>query len=601
MEMKLYILTGPQDTKEHRLINKVVIVGRQDKESNWYPDIDLVQDKRVSRKHIGIWQEQGGYRIKDVGSKHGTLVNGEEIKGKANGVLLENGSEIRIGDSVLNFEPANRLHLEHNGLNIDFELLETVNFSLHHCGFSLISNLKVYNNSSSNLEPQEISFYLQGYSEEKIVRLPSLNSKQSIKIGDVDIKLDALRLEGQIEKENSKLLVKIKDEVILCKDVLILAYNAFSLEELPEHQVSLASFVQPLHPLVQRIISDTGSLVELKNSKRPERFKQIIKVIYESLAGQYSLHYDMEMSYSPEKSFQRIRLPHQVLENVYSKEGRGTCIDLSILMAACLENAGLKPLVFLVRYMEDNHAFAGCWQEDTDKIEPLILDKEDMVNMIKSGMILPIECTGFTHSKQQLTFEAAITAASESLKKHKLLFALDVYAARRYGGRDGITPLPFAGAPRYSEEIERVLNKAREFALTSRSKVLGTPHLLLGLLELKNGIMQKIFSEHRINPLPARKKIMQGLQDNAPVDSKPKPTYHYEEVIKIAGIVAGRKNSAFVEEPHLIEALLEVRSDALEGALRAVSMTPQQCLQMLYQATGIKSSFTSSRSYFCDN
>jgi pSer/pThr/pTyr-binding forkhead associated (FHA) protein len=593
MVMKLYVLSGPQKEREFAIDKDVIVGGRSDKENKWHPDIDFEPDKKVSRKHCKIWQEQGNYWIKDLQSKHGTLVNGQEIKERENGTLLEKGSEVRIGDSVLRFESENCVHIEQGGLRINFELLENVNFSLLHCGFPLISNFEIHNKSNSDFQPQEISFLLCGYSKEKNIKLPFLKSGESISVGDINIELDSLRFEGQIETANTELLVKIKGETALRKNISVLAYNEFSLEEQPEDQVSLACFVQPQHPVVQNVV---------KGIDTQGGIPQVTKVIYDCLSTQYHLRYEAELSYSPKRKIQKVRLSHQILGSTDSNKGSGTCIDLSVLFVSCLENAGLKPLFFLIKDKTNcAHAFAGCWQQDNiENIKPLFLDKEELLNMVNSGKLLLVECTGFTQGKEHLSFDLAVAKASEILKNHDLLYVLDIYAARRYGGREGISPLPFVGTPHYSEEIGQVFNKARDFALACRSKVLGTPHLLLGLLDLKDGIMQKIFLEQGIDPQLASRRIMKGLQDNALVDSEPKPTYHYEEVINIAGIIARRQDSAFVKEPHLIEALLEVRSDALEKALRILSASPQQCLHILYQITSLKSSFINSKSFFCD-
>ena len=163
MGMKFYILSGPQKEKEYRIDRETLIVGRQDKEKNWYPDIDLYPDEKVSRKHFKIWQQQGGYWIKDLQSKHGTLVDNEEIREKENGVPLNTSSHVRIGETILRLEPLDCLHLEYRGLRIDFQILEAFNFALAWCGFPVISNLEVSNNSSLDLEPQDISFQLRGY------------------------------------------------------------------------------------------------------------------------------------------------------------------------------------------------------------------------------------------------------------------------------------------------------------------------------------------------------------------------------------------------------------------------------------------------------
>jgi hypothetical protein len=55
---------------------------------------------------------------------------------------------------------------------------------------------------------------------------------------------------------------------------------------------------------------------------------------------------------------QRLRTPSVILE-----EGRGTCIDLALLFAACLEYVGILPVIFLIQ----GHCFPGYWRRPTDQ------------------------------------------------------------------------------------------------------------------------------------------------------------------------------------------------------------------------------------------
>lgn len=60
---------------------------------------------------------------------------------------------------------------------------------------------------------------------------------------------------------------------------------------------------------------------------------------------------------------QRLRSPGEVVA-----AGRGTCIDLALLVAACLEYVGIDPVLFLVR----GHAFAGYWRQEGDATRRLV-------------------------------------------------------------------------------------------------------------------------------------------------------------------------------------------------------------------------------------
>jgi adenylate cyclase len=63
-------------------------------------DLDLRPDRSVSRPHARIWVEEGRYWIEDLDSLRGTLVSGEEIKGKGKR-QLHAGDVVRVGDTML--------------------------------------------------------------------------------------------------------------------------------------------------------------------------------------------------------------------------------------------------------------------------------------------------------------------------------------------------------------------------------------------------------------------------------------------------------------------------------------------------------------------
>ncbi len=64
-------------------------------------DLDLRPDQAVSRPHARLWVEEGGQCwIEDLNSLHGTLVGGDEIKGKGKRHLLS-GELVRIGETIL--------------------------------------------------------------------------------------------------------------------------------------------------------------------------------------------------------------------------------------------------------------------------------------------------------------------------------------------------------------------------------------------------------------------------------------------------------------------------------------------------------------------
>ncbi len=63
-------------------------------------DLDLTPDQGASRPHARIWSEEGGYWIEDSGSRRGTRLGGEEIRGRGR-QALHDGAIIYIGDTTL--------------------------------------------------------------------------------------------------------------------------------------------------------------------------------------------------------------------------------------------------------------------------------------------------------------------------------------------------------------------------------------------------------------------------------------------------------------------------------------------------------------------
>jgi adenylate cyclase len=71
-------------------------------------ELDLTPDDSVSRPHACIWVEHGKYWIEDLGSTHGTLVSGEQIRGKVKR-LLRADDTIKVGRTILRVEMPDRV------------------------------------------------------------------------------------------------------------------------------------------------------------------------------------------------------------------------------------------------------------------------------------------------------------------------------------------------------------------------------------------------------------------------------------------------------------------------------------------------------------
>jgi Inner membrane component of T3SS, cytoplasmic domain len=90
MNVTLTIISGPGKGAVHKLLKPRVIVGREG------ADIAL-QDPEISRHHCVV-EVRGSYvNLRDLDSTNGTFYEEE----RARAAMLQNGSEFRIGETVL--------------------------------------------------------------------------------------------------------------------------------------------------------------------------------------------------------------------------------------------------------------------------------------------------------------------------------------------------------------------------------------------------------------------------------------------------------------------------------------------------------------------
>jgi ABC-type multidrug transport system ATPase subunit/ABC-type multidrug transport system permease subunit len=81
--------------ERHVLMKEAFTIGR-------LPDNDLpIASDAVSRHQVRIEAAQGGYRVTDLGSRNGTLLNGERFRGESR--WLANGDTLVIGGEALRF------------------------------------------------------------------------------------------------------------------------------------------------------------------------------------------------------------------------------------------------------------------------------------------------------------------------------------------------------------------------------------------------------------------------------------------------------------------------------------------------------------------
>ena len=133
----LLLLTGPQAGRRHEVQGEIFI-GRS-------PSCQIsLEDAKVSRKHVRLLIEDGQARVTELGSRNGTLVNGEKLEAE---IVLLPGDRLQVGDSTVLFEPSARASLSDREADGELhtspveELIPAVGAvaGLYHAGVALIS------------------------------------------------------------------------------------------------------------------------------------------------------------------------------------------------------------------------------------------------------------------------------------------------------------------------------------------------------------------------------------------------------------------------------------------------------------------------------
>lgn len=200
----------------------------------------------------------------------------------------------------------------------------------------------------------------------------------------------------------------------------------------------ITAFVTPNHPLISEVLSRASAFLGEWNklpsftgyqTNNPNNVKIQMAAIFAALRSWKIIYNNPPASY--EAIGQRVRLPHKVL-----KEKQGTCLDLSVLYAACLEAAGLFPLLVFIK----GHAFCGCWLEQQTFSDCAVDDVSAIEKRIVAGNeeILLVECTNFTCGNN-VDFERAIKHGNDHLSNPTdFLYVVDVQRSRG----SGIRPIP---------------------------------------------------------------------------------------------------------------------------------------------------------------
>jgi very-short-patch-repair endonuclease len=314
----------------------------------------------------------------------------------------------------------------------------TLNFAMEQAGVPVVTGAEITNLGASSIDGAELVLSI-----EPELAAPSTHRVGRVRPGEtrelsvLDLKLRPGRLRNVREAERAQLHWELRDAsgaLARGESALeVLAYNEWAGLRAPP--ALLATFVTPNDPGITAILRGvrdrlrdaTGDAAITGYQLRSEaRVRAMVRALYASIQSLGITYIGIPASF--EECGQKVRVVSAVLEESFAN-----CLDTTVLVAACLEQMGLSPLLVL----EEGHAYPGVWLVEDRFPEGVVYDAARLRNATSIGQLAFFDSSTMLDPKN--TFEAAERKAAEQLANDDaFLCAVDVAVARK----DRYRPLP---------------------------------------------------------------------------------------------------------------------------------------------------------------
>ena len=326
-------------------------------------------------------------------------------------------------------------------VKVQFGYLPLINFAIQQNSAPVIHQLSIENITSAPLKDIQVQITAEpafGNTVPTVIEQIPANSTVSLQSPSLTLSANYLTQLTERLSGNLKVEITSGETLIFTRTypINILAYDQWGgLNVLPE---MLAAFITPNHTAISPIIkraaailgqwTDNPSLDEYQ-SRNPDRVRKQMAAIYTAISEQQIIYSTVPASF--EEYGQRVRLADSVMA-----QKLGTCLDMSLLYASCLEAIGLNALVIITQ----GHAFAGAWLVPETFPDPTIDDVSLLTKRTAEGIyditLVETTCMNMGH---QSDFDDAVKKADGKLKDGTpFILAVDVKRARH----SGIRPIP---------------------------------------------------------------------------------------------------------------------------------------------------------------
>lgn len=320
-------------------------------------------------------------------------------------------------------------------INIEATLAARLNLADFINAVPVIRELAIANDTERDAKELDLIISAEPpFLKSKLWRVDAVAAGQRMRIKDCDITLDGQLLSRLTEAENA--LVTLRLQTRETEPVLLTEHSAV-LELLPRNQWGgltslpdmVAAFAQPNDPEIDKLLKQAAGLLRSSGKEAAingyglgtKHAWEITSAIW-SAVGTLGLDYVLPPA-SFENAGQKVRSPSQIVDS-----GIGTCLDLALLFAALLEQAGLNPLLIF----KQGHAFVGVWLKSEEFTTSVVDDITALRKRVKLKEMVLFEATLTTHRPSPL-FSYAAERGFEQIaesEEHEFELAVDIRRAR---------------------------------------------------------------------------------------------------------------------------------------------------------------------------
>ena len=368
-------------------------------------------------------------------------------------------------DKLLLAEDVQELQLQADGndLQLSCETDDFLTYAAVHNGLHIVRDIYVKNVSEKDMDNMVVRIVSDnGLVEKTEFGIEKIHPGEELHFKNPNITVNAAYLASLTERNMSRLTVCIRKEGAELASAAI-NITALAFDEWPGLQYTpelLVAFVMPNHPVVTSMLqlaanylnqwTEDPSLAGYQYHD-PNRVKMMAAAAYAAIQQKNITYAEPPSSF--EIIGQRVRLADTVLE-----QHLGTCMDMTLLYAACLEAMGLHPVLIMMR----GHIFAGVWLIEESFSDMIMDDPSQLEKRMSRGIheMLVVECTAMCAGKIR-TFDEAVELAQNSVSNyHNFAFVIDIRRARSMG----IRPIPVRIKTASGFEVQHEERRQEEIA-----------------------------------------------------------------------------------------------------------------------------------------